>query len=62
MEVERARELLGADLTALVGESYERAYTSMVQGQQLCEMEEILACKRADDAAALGAANGEGGN
>lgn len=58
VEVERARELLGTDLTALVGESYERAYTSMVQGQQLVEMEEIIACKLVQEAAVNGGCRG----
>ena len=47
MQVERARELLGTELAALVGESYERAYGDMIRVQQLTEMEEILAVKRA---------------
>ena len=34
--VERARELLGTELAALVGESYERAYGDMVRVQQVC--------------------------
>jgi FKBP12-rapamycin complex-associated protein len=51
---ERAREQLGADLAALVGESYERAYADVVRVQQLTELEEIVAVKRAE-----GAANGE---
>ena len=40
--VERARELLGAELAALVGESYERAYGDMVRVQQLTELEETV--------------------
>ncbi|KAK3265868.1 hypothetical protein CYMTET_25476 [Cymbomonas tetramitiformis] len=40
--VARARTLLGTELTALVGESYERAYTSMVRVQQLTELEEVV--------------------
>ncbi|KAL4435039.1 hypothetical protein ABPG77_003864 [Micractinium sp. CCAP 211/92] len=48
VSVERARELLGTDLAALVGESYERAYADMLRVQQLTELEEILAVKRAE--------------
>lgn len=47
---ERARELLGADMSALVGESYERAYSDMVRVQQLTELEEILVVKAAERA------------
>ena len=46
--MERARELLGTELAALVGESYERAYGDMVRVQQLTEMEEILTIKLAE--------------
>ena len=49
---ERARELLGADMSALVGESYERAYADMVRVQQLTELEEILVVKTAERATA----------
>lgn len=49
---ERARELLGADMSALVGESYERAYADMVRVQQLTELEEILVVKAAERATA----------
>jgi len=48
---ERARELLGVDLAALVGESYERAYGDVVRVQQLTELEEIVAVKSAERAA-----------
>nr|ABB13529.1 target of rapamycin kinase [Chlamydomonas reinhardtii] len=47
--VERTRELMVADLAALVGESYERAYTDMVRVQQLAELEEVCAYKQALD-------------
>lgn len=45
VSVERARELLGTDLAALVGESYERAYADMLRVQQVrgCHSRE-LAC------------------
>eukprot|EP00887_Chlorella_sp_A99_P006163 scaffold3.g6163.t1 len=55
--VERARELLGTELAALVGESYERAYGDMVRVQQLTELEEILAVRGAQ----LGLGAGAGG-
>jgi len=45
---ERARELLGVDMAALVGESYERAYGDVVRVQQLTELEEILTVKKAE--------------
>lgn len=45
---ERARELLGVDMAALVGESYERAYGDMVRMQQLTELEEIVVVKAAE--------------
>lgn len=40
--IERSRELLGSELAALVGESYERAYGDMVRVQQLTELEEVV--------------------
>ena len=40
--IERSRELLGQELSALVGESYERAYQNMVRVQQLTELEETI--------------------
>ena len=42
VHVDRARELLGTELAALVGESYERAYMDMVRVQQLTELEEVI--------------------
>ena len=45
---ERARELLGVDIAALVGESYERAYADMVRVQQLTELEEIVVVKASE--------------
>ncbi|GIL87381.1 hypothetical protein Vretimale_1690 [Volvox reticuliferus] len=47
VHVERTRELMVTDLAALVGESYERAYTDMVRVQQLAELEEVIAYKQA---------------
>ncbi|KDD76204.1 FAT domain-containing protein, partial [Helicosporidium sp. ATCC 50920] len=46
--VERSRDLLGTELAALVGESYERAYGDMVRVQQLTELEEILTVRLAE--------------
>jgi hypothetical protein len=40
-------EMMCTDLAALVGESYERAYTDMVRVQQLTELEEVIAFKEA---------------
>lgn len=45
--VGRARELLGVEMAALVGESYERAYGSMVRAEQLTELEEAVDYKLA---------------
>ena len=42
VHVDKARELLGTELAALVGESYERAYGDMVRVQQLTELEEVM--------------------
>ena len=42
VHVDKARELLGTELAALVGESYERAYGDMVRVQQLTELEEVI--------------------
>lgn len=42
-----AVEMMSTDLAALVGESYERAYTDMVRVQQLTELEEVVAYKEA---------------
>ncbi|KAL6771425.1 TOR1 [Auxenochlorella protothecoides x Auxenochlorella symbiontica] len=48
VDVDQARELLGTELSALVGESYERAYGDMVRVQQLTELEDILTFKLAE--------------
>ena len=45
-----ARRILERELTALVNESYIRAYSSMVQLQQLAELEEIIGHKSAPEA------------
>jgi FKBP12-rapamycin complex-associated protein len=39
--IDLARELMATEFAALVGESYERAYTDMVRLQQLTELEEV---------------------
>eukprot|EP00891_Asterochloris_glomerata_P006787 jgi/Astpho2/6787/fgenesh1_pm.00103_%23_6_t len=48
LHVEHARELLGSELAALVGESYERAYPDMVRVQQLTELEEVIDYSQAE--------------
>lgn len=40
--IDRVRSMLDTELTALVGESYSRAYKVIVTAQQLAEMEEII--------------------
>ncbi len=47
LEIQKARDLMVTELAALVGESYERAYTDMVRLQQLAELEEVVAVKQA---------------
>jgi len=42
MHIKQSRELLATELTARVGESYERAYGDMVRVQQLVELEEVI--------------------
>ena len=65
--VEAARELLATELAALVGESYERAYSGLVRVQQLTELEEVIALYEARAAHAFtpgagpdGSSSGEG--
>jgi FKBP12-rapamycin complex-associated protein len=43
------RDLLDTDLTALVGESYSRAYSLVVRVQQLAELEEVISYKESKD-------------
>lgn len=43
----RIADLMSTELAALVGESYERAYTDMVRVQQLTELEEVIEYKEA---------------
>eukprot|EP01113_Clastostelium_recurvatum_P006582 TRINITY_DN1298_c0_g1_i1.p1 TRINITY_DN1298_c0_g1~~TRINITY_DN1298_c0_g1_i1.p1 ORF type:complete len:2380 (+),score=927.36 TRINITY_DN1298_c0_g1_i1:62-7201(+) len=44
--INRTRDLVDTELTALVGESYNRAYRVVVRVQQLSELEEIIEYKR----------------
>ena len=46
LHVDRARKLLHHTLSALMAESYTRAYTSLVLVQQLAEIEEVVAFKK----------------
>ena len=45
--IERAREGLDAELSALLGESYNRAYSVLVRIQMLAELEEIMVYEKA---------------
>ena len=56
--VASARTLLGAELAALVRESYERAYADVVRAQQLAELDEVIDYSLAADAAAAASATG----
>eukprot|EP01116_Phalansterium_solitarium_P018594 TRINITY_DN4988_c0_g1_i2.p1 TRINITY_DN4988_c0_g1~~TRINITY_DN4988_c0_g1_i2.p1 ORF type:complete len:2361 (-),score=824.80 TRINITY_DN4988_c0_g1_i2:390-7472(-) len=47
--IDLCRESKDKDLSALVGESYSRAYRSVVQVQQLSELEEIITFKTQPD-------------
>ena len=47
--IERARDGLDTELTALLGESYTRAYGVAVRVQMLAELEEIITYKKATD-------------
>lgn len=40
--IEEAREILDSELTALAGESYNRAYSALVNCQMLAELEEVI--------------------
>ena len=44
--VDKARMLLDTTFTTLIGESYKRAYNSMVMIQELSELEEIIQFKK----------------
>ena len=43
--IESARDLLDTELTAMAGESYQRAYGAMVSVQMLAELEEVIQYK-----------------
>ncbi|XP_014662370.1 PREDICTED: serine/threonine-protein kinase mTOR-like [Priapulus caudatus] len=43
--IDKARDILDTELTAMAGESYSRAYGSMVSVQMLSELEEIIQYK-----------------
>ncbi|KFO31595.1 Serine/threonine-protein kinase mTOR [Fukomys damarensis] len=43
--IDRARDLLDAELTAMAGESYSRAYGAMVSCHMLSELEEVIQYK-----------------
>ena len=47
--IEKARDGLDTELTALLGESYTRAYGVAVRVQMLAELEEIITYKKATD-------------
>ena len=47
--IEKARDGLDTELTALLGESYNRAYGVVVRVQMIAELEEIIAYKKAVD-------------
>eukprot|EP00007_Cunea_sp_BSH-02190019_P005820 CAMPEP_0174239676 /NCGR_PEP_ID=MMETSP0417-20130205/15613_1 /TAXON_ID=242541 /ORGANISM="Mayorella sp, Strain BSH-02190019" /LENGTH=2416 /DNA_ID=CAMNT_0015318639 /DNA_START=113 /DNA_END=7359 /DNA_ORIENTATION=+ len=47
--IDRARRLVDTELSALVGESYERAYSSLCRAQHLSELEEIIEYKQVGD-------------
>ena len=47
--IEKAREGLDTELSALVGESYNRAYSVIVRVQMLAELEEIITYKQSND-------------
>ncbi|EEH19714.1 hypothetical protein PABG_01973 [Paracoccidioides brasiliensis Pb03] len=49
MFIEKARNGLDTELSALLGESYNRAYNVVVRVQMLAELEEIIIYKQSDD-------------
>lgn len=40
--IDKSRQLIDTDLTAMAGESYSRAYTAMIQVQMMSELEEVI--------------------
>ena len=47
--IDTARDILDTEMTALAGESYNRAYDVMVSIQLLSELEEIIQCLTAPE-------------
>ena len=47
--IDKTRDLLDTELTALLGESYNRSYSVVVRVQMLAELEEIIRYKQQDD-------------
>eukprot|EP00298_Acanthocystis_sp_HF-20_P015221 c21063_g2_i2.p1 GENE.c21063_g2_i2~~c21063_g2_i2.p1 ORF type:complete len:1228 (+),score=606.75 c21063_g2_i2:74-3685(+) len=47
--INKCRHIVDTDLTALVGESYSRAYNKLVNVQQLAELEEVIIFKQSVD-------------
>ncbi|KAL9647121.1 hypothetical protein ABK040_004838 [Willaertia magna] len=47
--IDKTRRILDTELAALVGESYNRAYDTIVAVQQLSELEEIIRYQKAED-------------
>ncbi|KMQ92782.1 serine threonine-protein kinase mtor [Lasius niger] len=43
--IDSARDLMDTELTAMAGESYQRAYNAMVEVQKLAELEEVIQFK-----------------
>jgi FKBP12-rapamycin complex-associated protein len=48
--IDQTRNLLDTEITALLGESYNRSYESMVRIQMLSELEEVIIYKQSDNA------------
>lgn len=47
--IEKARDVLDTELTAMAGESYSRAYSTMVNVQMLVELEEVIQYKLVEE-------------
>lgn len=47
--IDQARSLLDSELTAVAGESYQRAYSSLVNAQLLVELEEVVSYKLVEE-------------
>ncbi|KAL7715888.1 Serine/threonine-protein kinase TOR [Entamoeba marina] len=46
--IQQQRIMLDAELTALVGECYERSYSVIAKTQMLSELEEVISCKKGE--------------